>query len=343
MKSYYCKRLYEDINFDAENVYVCCGASLGPAYPIPKQEEKFNYEHYLKSLINWRYNCIKNAYLGNISEKCKNCIELEPKRIYLKDFLKTKFFAKVSSFPIKNIVIKSYRQCEFACVYCLERKYTKGKKTLEITASEFYNFLPILNTLINKKLINNKDLRIEFQGGSFSVWDEFQEILDKVVNYGVSEILYHTNAYTYIPKISEYAKKVNSSMSISIDSGCKETFEKVKSVNSFDNVVENIIKYANSNINCSIKYILIKNLNDNLDEIKKYCNTIDYICSKIKDKNKISMMIDIDFRESLANKNYEIPKEYIEIFDYLEEHSKKTGIPLGMQDFIQKKLNQKNN
>ena len=34
MKSYYCKRLYEEINFDAEHVYVCCGKSLGPSFDL---------------------------------------------------------------------------------------------------------------------------------------------------------------------------------------------------------------------------------------------------------------------------------------------------------------------
>lgn len=40
MKSYYCKRLYEEINFDAEDIYVCCGMSLGPSFPIYSDKEK---------------------------------------------------------------------------------------------------------------------------------------------------------------------------------------------------------------------------------------------------------------------------------------------------------------
>ena len=43
MKSYYCKRLYEEINFDADNVYVCCGNSLGPSLCTPNLSDDKNY------------------------------------------------------------------------------------------------------------------------------------------------------------------------------------------------------------------------------------------------------------------------------------------------------------
>ena len=61
MKSFYCKRLYEEINFDAEKIYVCCGKSLGPSFPIPPKNIS-NYESFLNKLVSWRFKCIKNAY-----------------------------------------------------------------------------------------------------------------------------------------------------------------------------------------------------------------------------------------------------------------------------------------
>lgn len=89
MKSYYCKRLYEEINFDAENVYVCCGKSLGPSFKTPNNTSE-TMEQYLNNLIKWKYSVAGNAYIGNVPEQCLNCIELQEKEISPSEFLKTK-------------------------------------------------------------------------------------------------------------------------------------------------------------------------------------------------------------------------------------------------------------
>lgn len=337
MKSYYCKRLYEEINFDAENVYVCCGKSLGPAFDVPQNT---SIKEYCKKLINWKYNSVRNAYINKISDECKNCLELEKREISFFDFISIKFFPIFfyKKFKIKNIIIKSFRQCELACVYCLEKRYTKGKKITNIVKSDFYNFLPIFDSLLNQNLLDKQDLRIEFQGGSISVWDEFIPLLEKIKDTGIKNIQYHTNAVKFIPQIEELAKITNSSMSISIDCGCSDSYKKIKGENCFDNVVENIIKYADAGVSISCKYIIVKNVNDNIEEISKFMNLIKDIKNKVKYKDNIGCMIDIDFRESLSVPNYVIPDNYKNLLEYSIKLSKEYGIPIGFQDFIKKKI-----
>lgn len=331
MKSYYCKRLYEEINFDAENIYVCCGHSLGPSFEIYNKQK--NLKKYIKTLLNWRKSITELAGMGNVSPECRNCIQLEVSDISFKNYILEKFKRK-NLFQLKNIIIKSFRQCEFSCAYCLERKYTKGKKTTKVEKSNFYDFLPIFKEIIKNNMIDKNEVRLEFQGGSIAVWDEFKDTLKYAVDYGIKHFCFHTNALTYIPEISEVAANNDCSMSISIDSGCRETFKIIKGDDNFDIVINNITKYANAGINCSIKYILVENINDNLEELVKFCNTIDYIRSKVIDNRKIAVMLDIDFRKSLASRDYEIPSDYIRLFNYIIDFCSKNNIEFGTQEFI---------
>lgn len=333
MKSYFCKRLYEEINFDAENIYVCCGKSLGPSYKVPERNPSAKY---LNDLIKWKQNCAKQAYLGEVSTSCLGCCELQEQEISKQDYLKAKFF-NTKKFPIRNIIVKTYRQCELSCLYCLERKYTKGQKTTVIEKSNFYDFLPIAKELIKKNLID-KYTRLEIQGGSFTVWDEFLKILDLFVKFGIKDILYHTNAVKFVPEIADAASKINSQMSISIDSGCEETYLKIKGENKFNEVLENIVKYADASVQCSVKYIISKNLNDNIEEIKKFGNIIKELKERTKFPHKISTMLDIDFRESLSSSDYAVPEEYISMFKYMKDFCEKNNIDIGYQDFIKNKL-----
>ena len=336
MNSYYCKRLYEEINFDAEDIYVCCGMSLGPSFPIYSDKEK-SIKKWLNKLLKWRKKCSVNAYRGIVSDKCKNCIELEERNISFLNFLKS-FIFDYKKFPVKNIIIKSFRQCEFSCVYCLEKRYTQGKKTVQITKSEFYDILPIIKTLINTKMIDKKGLRLEFQGGSISVWDEFKDVLKEVVNYGVGSLFYHTNAVSFIPEIGEAAKSIPSDMCVAIDSGSRETFKKVKGEDKYDTVLENIIRYVNSGINITIKYIIVKKLNDNIEEIQDFCKTIKYIAENSKHKDNIHVMLDLDFREYLNKSSYKFPDEYVQLYKYVIDFCNKNNIDFIYRDLIKNML-----
>ncbi len=341
MNRYFCKRLYEEINFDAEKIYVCAGMSLGPSFEIFKKDK--NLKKYIKELLSWRKNVTRHAYFGKLPEQCVNCKELEVKKVSALENIKEYFLNPKNSFCLKNIIVKSYKQCEFSCVYCLEKKYTKGKKTTNVIKSEFYDFLPIFKELIKNNMIDRDNVRIEIQGGSISVWDEFEDVLNCALSYGIKNYFFHTNAHTYLPIVSDLAKNYSCGMSISIDSGSSETFKVIKGEDKFDTVVDNIIKYANSGIDCSIKYILIENINDNLTELKKFCEKINYIRSKISDVNKVVIMLDIDFRKSLSVKDYEIPENYLCLFDYVKGFCKENKIGFGTQNFIRKLLEKRNN
>jgi len=338
MKAYYCKHLYNEMNFDINNIYICCGSSLGPSHEVYNPEKWKSYDDFVKDLLKWRQNISKQAYSGNIPEQCENCIELKKIDISLKDYLKGKFFNK---YPIRHIIIKPFRQCEMACIYCLERRITHGKTTLEVSKSDYYEFLPIFKKMIENKIIATEDVEICFQGGSISVWDEFEEVLDLAYKYGVKNFEYLTNAYSFLPKIAEAAKDTNSRIVVSLDCGCRETYKKIKLTDKFDDVVNNIVEYANSNIEVLLKYIVVKDVNDNVEELQKFCDTVSEIRKRhTKGKRDIAMMIDIDYRDILKP-DYVMPEEHRELLRYISEWGKENNVSVGMQEHVRKMIDEK--
>jgi molybdenum cofactor biosynthesis enzyme MoaA len=55
-----------------------------------------------------------------------------------------------------------------------------------------------------------------------------------------------------------------------LSAGTAETFKKIKGVDCFDKVLGNLGQYASSGGNVSVKYILFKGINDNIEEIEKF-------------------------------------------------------------------------
>lgn len=96
-----------------------------------------------------------------------------------------------------------------------------------------------------------------------------------------------TNCFIYDNQIAEILKSnPHSCINLSIDAGTAETWHKVKGVNNFRNVLENLSKYSNSCISpeqITLKYIILPGINDNKND---YQGVID-IMKKLKIKSLI--------------------------------------------------------
>ena len=150
---------------------------------------------------------------------------------------------------------------------------------------------------------------------------------------GIKDYTFLTNAYTFLPKIAEVAKNRSARIIVSLDSGCKETFQKIKNSDKFDDVVSNIVEYAKPNIEIIFKYIILKGINDNFDELKKFCNTIINVINRAGNQGGFVAMIDIDYRDILKP-NYVMPQEHKELIEYLLEWGKNKNLDVVMQDHI---------
>ena len=119
-----------------------------------------------------------------------------------------------------------------SCTYCCEQYLSNRKIVLNPKKSDYYDLLPIIKELYKKDLIDKQELDVHFQGGNVSVLEEFEDLVDIFIKNGVKRIEIATNGIKYLPIVEEICDKTFVDINISIDSGCRETFKKNKTVES---------------------------------------------------------------------------------------------------------------
>ena len=81
-------------------------------------------------------------------------------------------------------------------------------------------------------------------------------------------LVFITNATIYNETFIKLIKQNKVSLiNVSLDSGTKETYKKIKKANLFDKAVDNLIKYSNEGCNIFLKYLILPGVNDNNADI----------------------------------------------------------------------------
>ena len=307
MESKYCKNLCSCINFHIKGIFYCNTLWGGEGH------EKNNYydKNFLEKFLNQREILIENIKKGIVPSHCDNCVYLEAANDKPME-INNKF---------KRIECYHWVQCNCACFYCSNRQKTKLKITNPLfhKVKGIINIYPYIKELKKRNLIDD-DARFSIVGGECTLLKEFPDIIKFVIknNYPI-DILSNGILYEkYISKALNANKK--SFLSISLDSGTSETFKKIKRVDKFNNVVKNLKKYVketkeNSN-QVMVKYIILKGINDNKDEIDKFFD----VCTNIGITN---FFPSIEFCNSVKpGKNPVISDKICELYEYMKTKAK---------------------
>ena len=146
-KRYYCKRLNETLNFDALKVFYCCATRTGPSIDIPSPKR-------VKDIIKKRNSLIRMLDEGKIPAECKDCFDLHEQ-----ENPKPLLISRFSKLPKANlIIVKHFKQCDCACIYCCEQYLSKRKIVLKSKKSDYYDLLPIIEELYRQDIIDKKEL-----------------------------------------------------------------------------------------------------------------------------------------------------------------------------------------
>ena len=321
-KRYYCKRLNETLNFDALKVFYCCATRTGPSIDVPKPNK-------IKDIIKKRTSLIKMLDRGEIPSECIGCFDLKeqenPKPLLLSQFSKPQ--------KANMIIVKHFKQCDCSCIYCCEQYLSGRKIVLKSKKSDYYDLLPIIEELYNQDMIDKKEIDDHFQGGNVSVLDEFNDLLNIFLKNGVKRVEIATNGIKYLPQIEQICGKTFIDVNISIDAGTKETYKKIKTVDKFDDLVENLKKYAKLPILLRLKYILVRGVNDNKEELENYIK----LMKEIGITNS-ELMIDQCDNEFVQNGEFKIPEYYYGLFEFYKEKCKEYGIKATIWEYIEKIL-----
>jgi len=141
--------------------------------------------------------------------------------------------------------------CNFKCSYC---KAPVGVPP----ATDVEELLPLLRFMREHRHIDT-DTQMQISAGEISVHPLRGKILEELQDY---PCVIFTNAGVYNDQIGKMLSMGRSELYPSIDAGTRSTFAKIKGVDLFDGVCENLARYSSDGF-VHLKYIVLPGLNDN--------------------------------------------------------------------------------
>lgn len=316
-KSYMCPLLNKNLHFTSRNTLEpCCSANIGPAM-ITDLSEKESILNFIKV----KSRLIKSFKDGIIPVGCKDCVHI-------------KEYEPADNDKIDKITLNHYTQCNCACIYCTQGNRTPDKIKEDANKPELYDVLHFINELYDNNFIDKEHLYIDFQGGNISCLKNYNDIIQTFLRRGVGTIYIPSNNIVYMPVIEELLANHKGEFCTALDSGTRETYLKIKQVDKFDKSVENLKRYIEKAGNDSIivKYIIVNGYNDNLEEFKKFIETMISVNVKI-------IVIDIDYRD-IIDKSFTIPKHYYDIVNYAKVECNKRRMTIAIPPYTEKVLEQ---
>ena len=220
-----------------------------------------------------------------------------------------------------EIMIGNWTHCNCDCVYC----YTAKDKQFYNT-QKTYNILPVIEDMFDKNLIRSGG-EISFGGGEPTLLEEFEDLVNIFIDKKL-KMRVHSSGIKYSPAIERGLKEDILTLVISIDSGDEKTFKKIKEVQSYNKVVENIKKYQESldemhKHNLVVKYIIIPGYNDSIKSIDNFFEMI--VQTGVK---HVSFDIEILYLQS----GKKLSKHIYMLMDYIKYRAKQLDLIYSMYD-----------
>lgn len=298
MKYVSCRSIEYGVVFLANSIKPCApGKEI--FFASDYNGELLDTDAYLEAREKYR-NMFKSGELPN---QCKDCGCLEEKEW-------------PENSPISYIGVNNRTKCSCNCFYCTfaeEKEYWNTLKT--------YNILPILQDLTDKKIVQGATLDIA--GGECTEYDNNE--LEDIVEFALENKFWlhlFSSGIRYSKAVEEVLNKGIANIIISVDSGTRETYKKIKRVDCHDKVwgnIQNYIKAATINESCTkgyviLKYIIVPGVNDNINECRAFIEK----CKQVGCKY-IRLSVEYDwFNKNKGN----IPPHIYELTEFFDSYDK---------------------
>ena len=309
MKYLSCRYIEHGMDFEHTRLETCCFTchsggghiTLQPEY----EGEPINWEELFEKKRKYREEHRK----GNLTPNCVGCVFLEEKEWDEEDY-------------INFLQFNYWVQCNSRCTYCYE---VQNKKIFDKIKP--YNSVPVVKDMIDRGILRPGG-EVSFGGGEPTIAPEFEELIKLLTASGFQNMRIHSSGIKFSPAIEEAIRKGVLNVVISIDAGCDKTYKKVKQVNAYKKVIENMKKYAEANTEkyglMTSKYIIIPNVNDNRKEIDMWIDSV----VKIGGKWLALDIEDIWYKNNRST----ISAYYLDLVNYVINRANQLGMKIELYD-----------
>lgn len=172
---------------------------------------------------------------------------------------------------IQYINFGVHNYCQFACTYCA----LQGANAQDKNMPENYDALEIAKELKRRGLLS-KSLHISCASGEISIHPKRNEYYD-FIEENAATVDFSSNAGKFDVRLA-HILSLNSknALIVSIDCGTPETFQRVRGVDMFERVINNLVEYRKYSPSVLLKYILLDENCENKDLLGfiKICNDL---------------------------------------------------------------------
>ncbi len=303
MKYKSCNLIQHGLCFFNEMLVSCC---FSPCDQINGQTPPVLFANYKGEVLSpdflfERIDSYANIFRnGGCPKECTNCCHIEEK-----DWDEEHY--------INSITITHFSICNADCIYC-SNNLEKNERT-----NSMYDIIPVLTNLKEKGVIR-KGCEFHIGGGEFTIYHEADEMLKTFALTDFATFYVPTNAIKYNENLFQAMNNKAAHIIVSLDSGTRKTFKKIKRIDAFNQVISNLKLYSRtpqSSKAIGLKYIVIPSINDNFSEFKKFMKIA-------KEANIGKIIIDIDARYTRLM-NYNIDPYLISFAERIRNAAKKQG------------------
>jgi hypothetical protein len=225
---------------------------------------------------------------------------------------------KFTLYPISGLVTMSTSMyCDNSCIYCVGHFGAKDAG---------YDPFPLLKPFVEQGMFGKKAL-FDWGGGEPTQNPFYERTVEYLAGHGFRQ-RFNTNAIEFSQSTYHALESGLGIARISVDSGTREGYLRVKGTDNFEKVWNNIKKYCEVSDNVFIKYNVC-NYNSDLDEIDSFLIN----CSKVGVKH---IIISAEARSYQPVKNagpfYYREKEF-QAAKYLQQGAQKSGFDVAISEY----------
>lgn len=298
---YTCPKIDGTILLNPDSIRCSCSNAGGIVFFDKYKGEEIDFEK-----IDTKREEIITAFKRGIAPYC--CFQCSYKQKVDNCDLKI-------SKTLKQIYISNWRHCNCGCIYCDYGDLTKGEFSQSAKKSDYYDALPILKKFVEEGRID-QNTEIVFLGGECTVLEEFEPIVDLLFPIVEKRILIFSSGIIPSPSIKKLLSADKCMLVTSLDSGCRETYRKIKRTDAFEQVINTLKEYkksAGENFkHVTLKYILLPQINDNKEEISKFTDVIRALGVQ-------NAFLEVDHRDILARNREKIPEHYYDLVEFFKK------------------------
>ena len=309
MKYLSCRYIEHGMDFEHTRLETCCFTCHSGGGHITLEPTYAGEEIDWQALFEKKRKYREQHRKGNLTPNCVGCVFLEEKEWDEEDY-------------INFLQFNYWVQCNSNCTYCYE---VQNRHIFEKIKP--YNSVPIVKDMIEKKILRPGG-EVSFGGGEPTIAPEFEELIKLLTDNNFRNMRIHSSGIKFSPALAEAIKKGVLNVVISIDSGCEKTYKKVKRVNAYKKVIENMKKYVDANKNgyglMTSKYIIIPNVNDNRKEVDMWIDSVRKIGGKW-------LAVDIEDVWYKVNRST-ISSYYLDLVNYIIDRANSFGMKVELYD-----------